>query len=467
MERNDIVIIGAGTAGYVAAIRAAQLGGKVTLVEREELGGTCLHRGCIPTKVLLRGAELVDLIQLSENFGVRVEGFSLDLAKLMAHKDLVVKTMFLGLVELLKANRINIVKGNAQFLSPKEIEVTDEKGEKTSYPYSKLLLVTGSCPDMSMLGGTMKGNILTTDEALTFHKVPDSMIIIGGGAVGVEFGLIYAKLGTKVRIIEMSSRIIPTEDIEVALTLEECLRRSGIKIVTSAQVQIIDESSAGNKKVIVAVKNGEEVLEGKEVLLAVGRRPNIDGLGLREIGVRFSSKGIEVNERMETNVHGIYAAGDVTGKQLTAHFASAQGVVAAENAMGKDSTIDERVVPRCIYTFPEVACVGLTEDQAREKGYRIKIGRFPFQASGKAATLGDQTGFVKIVSEIQFGEILGVHIIGAQATNLIGEAALAMCLGALPEDVAKTIHPHPTLSEALMEASLDIESRALHLRPRQ
>jgi dihydrolipoamide dehydrogenase len=464
MDVKDVVVIGGGPGGYVAAIRAAQLGGRVTLVEKDKLGGVCMNCGCVPTKVLMRGAELLHFIEESRHFGIRVEKVSLDIAELMAYKDLVVKTVGVGLIGLMKKNGIEVLNGKADLLSPTEVEIANEKGERVHCRARKVILATGSIPADLHLPGADK--ILTSDEALTFHEVPKSIVIVGAGAVGVEFGVIYAKLGSQVTILEMMPQIIPTEDRDVALALEECLKRYRIGIVTSAKVQRIEESGKGKRKVFASTPKGEETFEGDEILLAIGRKPNIEGLHLREIGLNLTSRGIEVNERMEANVSGIYAVGDVTGRQLMAHFASAQGVVAAENAMGKEASLEEHVVPRCIYTFPEVACVGLTENQAKERGYKTKIGRFPFEGNVKAAILREQVGFVKVVSEATYGEILGVHIIGPQATNLIGEVALAMQSEIFPENIGKTIHPHPTLSEAIMEACLDIERKALHIPPR-
>jgi len=299
------------------------------------------------------------------------------------------------------------------------------------------------------------------------NRVPESVVIIGAGPIGLEFGTIFSALGAKVTILELLPQVLPSEDEEVAAALEKSLRRFKIKILTGSRVRGIEESTGGRLKVSAFTGEGEEAFEAEVVLVAVGRKPNLEGLGLQEAGVRFGKKGIEVNSRMETNIPGIYAVGDVTGQWLLAHFAFAQGEVAAENAVGRKAQLDSLAVPRCVYTLPEVASVGLTEKEAKEKGYEIKVGRFPFSANGKATVLGERTGFVKIVSEVKYGEILGMNIFGPHATDLIGEAVLAMTLEGTAQDIARAIHPHPTLTEALREAALDVDGLSLHLPPRK
>jgi dihydrolipoamide dehydrogenase len=293
------------------------------------------------------------------------------------------------------------------------------------------------------------------------------MVIIGAGPIGLEFGTIFSALGSKITLLELLPQILPSEDEEVASALEKSLRHYKIKILTGSQVKGIEESAGGKLRVSAVTGEGEKALEAEVVLLAVGRKPNLEGLGLQEAGVRFGKKGIEVNSRMETNIPGVYAVGDVTGQLLLAHFAFAQGEVAAENAVGREAQLDSLAVPRCVYTLPEVASVGLTEKEAREKGYEIKVGRFPFSANGKATVLGERIGFVKIVSEVKYGEILGVNIFGPHATDLIGEAVLAMTLEGTAQDIARAIHPHPTLTEALKEAALDVDGLSLHIPPRK
>lgn len=467
MAERDIVIIGGGPGGYVSAIRAAQLGGKVTLIEQKELGGTCLNRGCIPTKALLRGVELLELLEGSKDFGIHVGEVSVDFLRLMARKDRSVKTLVAGVAGLMKANGIEVIKGQAQLLSPREIEVFDEQGRKFAFQARKIILATGSISADLPVPGTALSGVIDSNGALQLTQVPESIVVIGAGPIGLEFGTIFAALGGKVTILEMMPQILPSEDLEVASALEKTLRRFKIQTLTNCRVNGISEGTDGKRKVVATIGEEEKVFEAQYILMAAGRRANLKGLGLLEAGVRFDKKGIEVNERMETSAPGVYAIGDVTGKWLLAHFAMAQGVVAAENSLGHEARLDSRVVPRCVYTLPEVAAVGLTEKEATDAGYDLKIGRFPFAGNGKATIIGERNGFVKIVAEAKYDEILGVHIFGPHATDLIGEAVLAMRLEGTAADIARAIHPHPTLTEALMEAALDVDGMAVHVPPRK
>ncbi|MBM4331099.1 MAG: dihydrolipoyl dehydrogenase [Deltaproteobacteria bacterium] len=467
MAERDIVIIGGGPGGYVAAIRAAQLGGKVTLIEQNELGGTCLNRGCIPTKVLLRGVELLELMEGSKDFGIHVGGISVDFLRLTARKDRSVKTLVAGVYGLMKANGIEVIKGPAKLLSPREIEALDEQGRKFAIKARKIILATGSISADLPVPGTDLSGVIDSNGALQLTRVPESMVIIGAGPIGLEFGTIFAALGAKVTILEMMEQILPSEDLEVASALEKTLRRFKIQTLTNCRVKGISEGPDGKRKVVATIGEEEKVFEAQYILMAAGRRANLKGLGLQEAGVRFDKNGIEVNERMETSAPGVYAIGDVTGKWMLAHFAMAQGVVAAENALGHEARLDSLVVPRCVYTLPEVAAVGLSEKEAKDAGYDLKVGRFPFAGNGKATIIGERNGFVKIVAEAKYDEILGVHIFGPHATDLIGEAVLAMRLEGTAADIARAIHPHPTLTEALMEAALDVDGMAVHIPPRK
>ncbi len=465
MMEKEIVIIGGGPGGYVAAIRAAQLGGKVTLIEKEELGGTCLNWGCIPTKALLRGVELLEFVNAGKEYGITVGSPSVDFSKMVARKDRAVKTLVSGVGGLMKANGIEVIKGRAKLLTSQKIEVLDEKQQTQTLQAQKTILATGSISaDLPIPGAKLQG-VIDSKGALQLTRVPASMVVIGAGPIELEFGTVFAMLGAKVTIVEMLPQILPNEDEEIASALEKTLRRLKIDFLTGTQVQEITTGSEGRLRVLTRKGESEKTLEGEMVLMAVGRRANVDNLGLQETGVRFQKKGIEVNGKMETNIPNLYAIGDATGQCLLAHFASAQGEVAAENVLGHEAQLESRVVPRCVYTFPEVAAVGLTEKEARERGREIRVGKFPFAANGKAAILGERTGFVKIVSEAKYGEILGVHLFGPHATDLIGEAVLAMRLEATAMDISKTIHPHPTLTEALMEAALDVAGIALHIPP--
>ncbi len=467
MAEKDIVIIRGGPGGYVAAIKAAQLGGKVTLVEKEELGGTCLNWGCMPTKALLHGVEILESVEAGKEFGVQVEGLKVDFAKMSVRKDRAVKILVSGVAGLMKANGVEVIKGTATLLSRGTVQVADEKNQTGSFQARKIILATGSVSAPLPIPGAQLPGVIDSTGALKLTRVPESMVLIGAGPIGLEFGTIFSALGAKVTILELLPQILPSEDEEIASALEKSLRNFKIKILTGAQVKGIEETGGGKLKVSAVTGEGEKTFEAEVVLVAVGRKPNLEGLGLQEAGVRFGKKGIEVNSRMETSVPGIYAVGDVTGQWLLAHFAFAQGEVAAENALGHEAELDSRAVPRCVYTLPEVASVGLTEKEAREKGYDIKVGKFPFSANGKATVLGERTGFVKIVSEVKYGEILGMNIFGPHATDLIGEAVLAMTLEGTAEDIARAIHPHPTLTEAVKEAALDVDGLSLHIPPKK
>jgi len=467
MAEKDIVIIGAGPGGYVAAIKAAQLGGKVTLIEKDELGGTCLNWGCIPTKALLRGVELLEAVEGAKEFGVQVAGVSLDFSRLMARKDRAVKTLVAGLSGLMKTNGIEVIKGKARLLSPRRIQVLDQQNQTVAFEARKVILAPGSVSARLPIPGADLPGVMDSNGALQLTRIPDSMVVIGAGPIGLEFGTIFAALKTRVTIVEMLPQILPTEDAEVASALEKSLRRFKIQFFTGAQVKEIVGIGEGKKKVLVQQGDSEKDFEAEVVLVAVGRKPNLENLGLAEAGIQAGKKGIEVNSRMETNSPGVYAVGDATGKWLLAHFASAQGEVAAENALGREVQLESRAVPRCVYTLPEVASVGMTEKEAKEGGYDYRVGRFPFSASGKAAVIGERNGFVKILSEAKYGEVLGVHIFGPHATDLIGEAVLAMQMEGTAQDLGKTIHPHPTLTEAMKEAALDADGMALHIPPRE
>ena len=461
MKQSDVVIIGGGPAGYVAAIRASQLHGKVILVEKGSLGGTCLNRGCIPTKALLHSVEILESARRGKDYGINVRDLIIDFIKMMSHKDAVVNTLVTGVQYLMRSNAIEVIKGTGKVISPTEVEVDSNQQEVVTA--SKIILTPGSIPSVVPIPGVDGAGVITSDDALQLSEIPQSLLVIGGGAIGVEFATIFAKLGTEVTIVEMLPQIIPTEDHKLAMALQSALEKGGIKIFTSAQVSRIEDDSEGDKLISVVTGEGERKLTAELVLVAVGRKPNIEGLGLERVGIKTEQGSIVVNERMETNIPGIYAAGDAIGGILLAHVASAEGEVAVENALGRDSVMDYRVVPRCIYTMPEVAAVGLTESQAREKGLNLKIGNFPFTANPRALILGQPDGFVKILSDAKSGEIFGVHIFGHQATELIPEAALAIKMEATVSEISSTIHAHPTLSEAIKETALDADGMAIHM----
>ena len=463
MEEKDIVIVGGGPAGYVPAIRVSQLGRKATLIEQDTLGGTCLNRGCIPTRALARGVELIDLAKSAKDYGVNCGEIEVDLAKMMARKDIVVRTVVSGVKMLLDGNGVEVINGTATLLSPTQLEVQLGDGTRQEISARKIIIATGSRSKAVSVPGGEDERIITPTEALALTEVPKSMLIIGGGFIGIAFATIFSKLGTKVIIAEPSPRMLPEIDREIVSILEKELERGKIETHTEAQVRRIEAGEQGEQNIAVTIKGEETNLAAEYVLMADGREANTDGLGLDTAGVELSDRqGIVVNKRMETSVPAILAAGDVTGQRMWTHVAFAEGIVAAENAVGKGSEIDYTVIPYWANTSPEVSGVGLTEEEAIAEGYQIRVGRFPFAAAGMATILGQRTGMVKMITEVDYGQILGVHIVGPRATDLIAEAALAMKLEATPEDIRAIMHSHPTLSEALWEAALDVSGETIH-----
>jgi len=435
------------------------MGAKVLVVEKDKLGGTCLNRGCIPTKAFLSDVKAYQKVRTSPVFHGR-EGLSVDLGKMVTRKNQVVETMTKGVGRLFESNGIPVIQGKGFLVDPKTIGVV-RNGKKETVQFKHLIIATGSKP-ASLPSVALDGkNILSSDDILDIQSLPKEMLIIGGGVIGVEFATIFNVLGTRVTIVEMLPKIISTEDDHVIQGLKGLLERKGIRILT--ETKVVDASpSKGKVEVTVEGKSGKkERLSAEKILMAVGRVPLTEGL--EKIKLQMEGRFIKVNERMETNIDHVYAIGDVIGKIMLAHAASAEGVVAVENIMGETRKIDYQRVPSCIYTFPEAASVGLTERQAREKGLDIQVGVFPFQYNAKAITIGEAEGFIKIIAEKEFGEILGVHILGEHATDLIGEGVTAMDLDGTVEDLGRVIKGHPTLSEAVMEAALDWSRMAIHL----
>jgi len=452
----DLLIIGGGPAGYHAAIRASQLRGRVCLVEKEErLGGVCLNRGCIPTKALVKSTEVLYSIKRARDFGIGVDNFKLNFSSLTKRKESIVKALTQGLSNLFKSYKIELVKGFGKIVAPQKVEVEGRVIEAKN-----ILIATGSRP-LSFSPFILDGErIITTKEALNLNEVPESVVIVGGGANGCELAHIFSSLGCKVSIVEMMENILPGEDTEIATYLARLLHKEGINLYSGRKVE---EVKLREDNVQCKLSGGEEIT-GEKLLLCVGRKPNIEDIGLDRIGIKIEKGRIWTNGKMQTNIPSIYAAGDVVNSDMLAHVAFKEGVVAAENALGENSLMDYNVVPHCIFTHPEVASVGLTEKEARERyDDKVKIGRFPFMASGKALCEGEGAGFIKIVAGSKNEEILGVHIIGSHASELISEGALAISLKATLKDISRVIHPHPTLSEALMEAASDGRSEAIHL----
>ena len=455
-KKVDVAVLGGGPGGYPAAIRAAQNGKKVVLIEEDKLGGTCLNRGCIPTKALLKSAAVIETIDESEKFGVQVSDYKIDFSAVMDWKENAVNKLVQGVGSLMKKNGVEVINGRGEVVAPGVIEV---EGDDIKVKAEDIILATGSKPASVPIPGVDGANVMTSKEALELDEIPNRLVIIGGGVIGVEFASIFSTLGSEVTIIEMMESLIPREDKELGAALGKELKKKGIAVQTSAQVK---EISGEQEKNIRFISDGaDEELQADKVLISVGRKPNINGI--EALDLELDEGTIPVAESLQTEIEGIYAVGDIVDSPQLAHMATAEGLVAAENISGNDKEINYRAVPRCIYSQPEVAAVGLTEEQAKEAGYELKIGRFPLMASGKATVMGEDAGFVKVVSDKEFGDILGVHILGAHATELISETTFAINLEAIGEEVADTIHPHPTLSESIMEAVHDINNEAIHI----
>jgi len=453
----DLAVIGAGPGGYVAAIRGAQLGARVCLIEGREVGGTCLNRGCIPTKAIISSAELYHKMKKAEEFGLSAGEVGFNLKKIMERKDKIVTDLRTGVIKLLKGNKITLIEGRGKLAGKNEIEIFGENPQSVSA--ENIILATGSEPLVPGMFNTGSKRVMTSDDAFNLTEIPRSIIIAGGGVLGCEWAIIFNAFGSSVTIIEMLPAIIPTEDLQISRMLQGFLQKKGIKIMTKSRILEIKE--AGNE--IEALLEGGKSVRAKKLLLSLGRKLNTRGNGFEEAGLEFDGEKIKVDESLRTSIPGIFAIGDITGKKLLAHVASAQGIVAAENALGRDKKmIDYDLIPGCIYTSPQVASVGLTEEKAKEKGIKYIKSRFPFAANGKANCMGETEGFVKIIAGEEDHKILGVHIMGPKATELISEGALALTHGLTAKDVLKTVHPHPTLSEGIMESFAQIEKECIH-----
>jgi len=459
-----VVVLGGGPGGYVCAIRAAQLGADVTVVEKERMGGTCLNVGCIPTKVLLHTAEIyMTMKEESQNLGIKVDNLNIDWTVLQQRKEAIVNQLVGGVEMLLKSNNITKINGEGKFISNREIKVELANGKSQIIQFDKAVIATGSEATMIPLKGFDLDGVITSNEALSLKEIPESMCIIGGGVIGSEFASIYSALGTKVTIVEMLPQIVATMDYEIVSVLESQLIQSGVDIYTKTKVESIQKC---NNKLVVSVSTGnsQKQFVVDKVLMATGRKPATKNLGLEDIGIKLDKYAIAVDRRtMQTNIENIYAIGDCNGGVLLAHVASAEGIVAAENLMGRASKIDFNTTPYAVYTKPELAAVGLTEREARNQGYEVRIGRFPLYANGKSLIIGESNGIVKFVVDAKTDEILGIHMAGPRATDLIAEGALALRLEATVEEIITTIHAHPTVGEAIHEAAHAVHDLAIHL----
>ncbi|WP_404403690.1 dihydrolipoyl dehydrogenase [Jeotgalibacillus malaysiensis] len=470
-EEYDLVILGGGTGGYVAAIRASQLGLKTAIVEKGKIGGTCLHRGCIPSKALLRSAEVYATAKNADEFGVEISEAVLNFTKVQERKQSIVDQLHKGVQHLMKQGKIDVFDGFGRILGPSifspmpgtvSVEMTDGTDNEMLIP-KNVIIATGSRP-RSLPGLEIDGTyVLSSDETLELEELPKSMIIVGGGVIGIEWASMLNDFGVEVTVLEYADRIIPTEDADVSKEMEKLLKKKGITIVTNAKVDA-ESAKTGEETSISAEVKGEMVeYTAEKILVSVGRSANTEGIGLENTDIQVEKGFIKVNNKLQTKESHIYAIGDVIGGLQLAHVASHEGVHAVEHIANMEvDPIDYSLVSKCIYSSPEAASVGLTEQQAKDEGYDVKIGKFPFKAIGKALVFGTSDGFVKIIADQASNDILGVHMIGPHVTDMISEAGLAKVLDATPWEVGQTIHPHPTLSEAIGEAALAVDGRAIH-----
>jgi dihydrolipoamide dehydrogenase len=458
----DIIIIGSGPGGYVTAIRASQLGFKVAVVEKENLGGICLNWGCIPTKALLKSAQVYDYLKHVDQYGLKAEAIDKDFDAVIKRSRNVASEMSKGVQFLMKKNKIDIIDGFGK-VAPNKKVIVENDGKTTTYEAKNIIIATGArsrvLPNIPQDGK----KIIGYREAMTLPKQPKSMLVVGSGAIGVEFAHFYNSMGTKVTIIEFMPRVVPVEDEEVSKQFERSLKKSGIKVMTNSSVESVDTSGEG-VVATVKTKKGAITLEAEIMLSAVGIKTNIENIGLEDVGIVTDSDKILVNNYYQTNIPGYYAIGDVVPGPALAHVASAEGITCVEKLAGIDTEpVDYGNVPGCTYATPEIASVGLTETQAKEKGFEIRVGKFPFSASGKAKAAGTPDGFVKVIFDKKYGEWLGCHMIGAGVTDMIAEAVVARKLETTGHEILKSIHPHPTMSEAVMEAVAAAYDEVIHL----
>lgn len=463
MTKYDLLVIGSGPGGYVAAIRASQLGMKVGVIEKAELGGICLNWGCIPTKALLKSANVFEYIQHAQDYGIEVKGASADIKSVVKRSRDVASGMSKGIQFLFKKNKIDHIQGFGKLKTGKKVEVTDEAGNKTDYAAPHIILATGGrsreLPAMPIDGK----KIIGYREALVMDNVPKKMVIVGSGAIGVEFAYFFHTLGAEITIVEFLPSIVPLEDEEVSAQLGRSFKKKKVNIMTSSEVTHVDTKGKGCK-VTVKTKKGEEIIECDVVLSAVGISTNLEGIGLEDVGIATDKGKVIVDDYYQTNMPGIYAIGDIVKGQALAHVASAEGIICVEKINGQDpEPLDYNNIPGCTYCTPEVASVGYTEKAAIEAGYEIKVGKFPFSASGKASAAGAKEGFVKVIFDAKYGEWLGAHMIGANVTEMIAEVVAARKLETTGHEIIKTVHPHPTMSEAVMEAAAAAYGEVIHI----
>jgi len=458
----DVIVIGSGPGGYVAAIRASQLGLKTAIVERAELGGICLNWGCIPTKALLKSAQVFEYLKHASDYGIKVNGGEADFASVVKRSRDVADGMSKGVQFLMKKNKIDVIKGFGKVKAGKKVEVDDE-GKKTVLDAKHILIAVGArsraLPNLPQDGK----KIIGYREAMVLPKMPKTMVVVGSGAIGSEFAYFYAAMGTKVTLVEFLPAIVPVEDEEISKQLERSFKKMGIDVMTSSEVLSVDTKGDGCK-VKIKTKVGEQVIDADIVLSAVGIASNLENIGLEEVGIATDKGKIITNPYYQTNIPGYYAIGDCVGGQALAHVASAEGIICVEKIAGHSpEPLDYNNIPGCTYTSPEIASVGYTEKQAKEKGFEIKVGKFPFSASGKASAAGAKDGFVKLIFDAKYGELLGAHMIGFNVTEMIAEIVVARKLETTGHEMLKSVHPHPTMSEAIMEATAQAYGEVIHL----
>ncbi|OGO38973.1 MAG: dihydrolipoyl dehydrogenase [Chloroflexi bacterium RBG_16_56_8] len=464
-ETYDVIVTGAGPAGYVAAIRAAQLKQKTAIVDKQWLGGVCLNVGCIPSKSLLKNAEVAHILrERGKDFGFSFDNLKLDYSAAVKRSRQNSDRLTKGVGFLMKKNNITVYMGEAKLKAKDTLTVTGTDKKVTELKAKNIIVATGASAAVPGAWKVDGEKVVTYFEAILQEKLPKSVIVIGSGAIGVEFATVWNSYGVDVTVVEMLPRLVPLEDEEVSKELKKEFEKRGIKCLVGNKVESVEATKAG-VKVKVSAEGKETTLEAEQALVAIGFRPNSKGLGLEEAGVKINERGfVEMNEKMQTNVPNIYAIGDVTGKLMLAHVGSAMGIVAAENIAGAETvTLDYEMMPRATYCQPQIASFGMTEAQAKERGHTIKVGRFPFQANGKALGLGDYAGWVKIVTDEKYGEILGAHMIGPEVTELLPELTLAHLMELTPHEIARNVHVHPSLSEVLMEAAHAAEGQSIHI----
>lgn len=463
MSKFDVIVLGSGPGGYVTAIRASQLGLKTAIVEKESLGGVCLNWGCIPTKALIKSAQVFDYLKHAEDYGLKVDNYDKDFDAVVNRSRNVADTMSKGVQFLMKKNKIEVIFGYGTLKKGKQVAVTAEDGTESIHEADHIIIATGArsreLPSLPQDGKKVIGY----REAMTLPKQPKKMVVVGSGAIGVEFAYFYNAMGTEVTVVEYLPKIVPVEDDDVSKQMERSFTKSGIKVMTSSEVTQVDTSGEG-VKVTVKTAKGEELIDADVVLSAVGIKTNIENIGLEDLGIATDRDKILVNEYYQTNLPGYYAIGDVTSGQALAHVASAEGILCVEKIAGMDvEPIDYNNIPGCTYSQPEIASVGFTEAQAKDQGFDIKVGKFPFTASGKAQAGGHTDGFIKVIFDAKYGEWLGCHMIGAGVTDMIAEAVVARKLETTGHEILKAVHPHPTMSEAMMEAVAEAYDEVIHI----